>query len=72
MNLFSSGYKNLVTKEQVREACLMYAGWIAGGTPSLRIAQNPSERFEQIFESLNQPKVEITFEDDKIVKCIML
>lgn len=63
---------NLFTEEQVRDACLMYAKWVTGGTPSLRIAQNPSERFEQIFESLKQTKVEITFEDGKPIKCIML
>jgi hypothetical protein len=51
------------TEEDLKKACIMYAQWITGGTPSLRIAQNPGERFEQIIQSLqHHPKYPIAFE----------
>jgi hypothetical protein len=50
------------TEEDMRKVCIMYAQWVTGGTPSLRIAQNPDERFEQIIQSLQQLKMPIGFE----------
>jgi hypothetical protein len=44
------------TEEDLKDASIMYAQWLIGGTPSLRVAQNPEERFKQIIESLSQPK----------------
>jgi hypothetical protein len=64
---FIAGYnkakeKYKYTEEDMRKVCIMYAQWVTGGTPSLRIAQNPDERFEQIIQSLQQPKYPIGFE----------
>jgi len=44
------------TEKDLKDASIMYAQWLIGGTPSLRVAQNPEERFKQIIESLSQPK----------------
>lgn len=55
------------TEEDLKTACIMYAQWLTGGTPSLRVAQNPEERFQQIKQSLSQPKswkVELEMEYD--------
>ena len=64
---FKGGYnkakeKYKYTEEDMRKVCIMYAQWVTGGTPSLRIAQNPDERFEQIIQSLQQSKYPIGFE----------
>ena len=64
---FKGGYNKAkerykYTEEDMRKVCIMYAQWVTGGTPSLRIAQNPDERFEQIIQSLQQPKYPIGFE----------
>lgn len=56
------------TEEDLKDASIMYAQWLIGGTPSLRVAQNPEERFKQIIESLSQPKswsVEGEWNEDK-------
>jgi hypothetical protein len=64
---FKGGYnkakqKYKYTEEDLRDACIMYCQWLTGGIPSLRIAQNPDERFEQIIQSLQQPKYPVGFE----------
>ena len=52
------------TEEDVRKAIFLYAGWITGGMPSLKVAKTAEERLEQIFQSLSQPKVPVAFECD--------
>jgi len=68
---FKAGYnkaeeKYKYTEDDLKKACIMYAQWITGGIPSLRIAQNPDERFEQIIQSLQQPKYPIGFECEMV------
>jgi hypothetical protein len=58
------------TEEDMRKVCIMYAQWVTGGTPSLRIAQNPDERFEQIIQSLQQPKYPIGFECEMVTRVL--
>ena len=70
---FKGGYnkakeKYKYTEEDMRKVCIMYAQWVTGGTPSLRIAQNPDERFEQIIQSLQQPKYPIGFECEMVTR----
>jgi len=50
------------TEDDMREAMFLYAGWITGGVPSLRIAKTAEERQGQILQSLSQTKVPVAFE----------
>lgn len=52
------------TEEDMRKAIFLYARWITGGMPSLRVAKTAEERLEQIFQSLSQPKMPVAFECD--------
>ena len=55
------------TEEDMREAMFLYAGWITGGVPSLRIAKTAEERQGQIFQSLSQTKIPVAFECEEKV-----
>ena len=48
----------------MRKAIFLYAGWITGGMPSLKVAKTAEERLEQIFQSLSQPKMPVAFDCD--------
>lgn len=45
------------TDEDIRKAIFLYSAWIVGGAPSLRIAESPEQRVDQIIQSL-QPLTE--------------
>ena len=52
------------TEDDMRKAIFLYAGWITGGMPSLKVAKTAEERLEQIFQSLSQPKMPVAFDCD--------
>ena len=55
------------TEDDMRKAIFLYAGWITGGVPSLKVAKTAEERLEQIFQSLSQPKMPVAFECEEKV-----
>jgi hypothetical protein len=66
-NAYRAGYnkakeKYKYTEEDMIKGMRLYAAWISGGTPSLRVAKTAEERHKQVIQSLSQPKIPIGFE----------
>lgn len=62
--------QNLFTEEQVREAIQFGVDNCHYGLQHETL--NKENQINSFIQSLRQPKVEITFEEDKIIKCVML